>query len=359
MMTTFKSLTALVASAIGLLAAVGVADDVKPTQRLVILTIGPDPFWDACMEGAQAAHAELSLEEIGYEIDFRHGDFTSSRQLEEVRQYAADGDVAALAISVFNSRDDQLAAALTNLQVSGVPVITIDGDIDADEFPAARFGYIGSNQTVMGRELGRAARALNPEANYAFFVGSLGARNAVERMDGFVDGIGEEAAELDRLEDGGDRRRCYANIGEALDRHATLDMFVGIWAYNTPFIADLVDQEKIRDRVHVIGLDAAADSLDAMEDGNVDALVVQNPYLLGYESARVMLALAEDDQAVVNEVFAENTCEARRDRYLLPPRVVVPDEASPITADLFDESTEFFRLSEFRDWLEGRGLTSS
>ena len=47
------------------------------------------------------------------------------------------------------------------------------------------------------------------------------------------------------------------------------------------------------------------------------------------------------------------------DIYTTELRVVVPDEGSPLTADMFNSDTRFFKYSEFQDWLRERGLKGS
>ena len=51
--------------------------------------------------------------------------------------------------------------------------------------------------------------------------------------------------------------------------------------------------------------------------------------------------------------------EGNKDVFRTELRVVAPDEDSPLKKELFDETTIFFKNSEFRDWLKERGLVSS
>ena len=68
----------------------------------------------------------------------------------------------------------------------------------------ARFAYLGTDNRIGGRELGRAAKAFSPDgANFAFFVGNLGVGNADGRMAGFLEGAGA----------GSELRRADAALG--------------------------------------------------------------------------------------------------------------------------------------------------
>lgn len=327
-------------------------------KRIIILTNGPDPFWDTCEAGAKEAEEALGLAGLGYELDFQRGEFTDLAQIDKLKQYGLADDIVAVGISVFEPKSLAVAEELRKLQEAGIHVITIDGDVDA-EFRDARYAYLGTNNVIGGRELGRAAAALDADAKYAFFVGSLSAANAVERMRGFVEGVGEQATEIERLDDGGDRVKARSNVESTLSQHEDVDMLAGIWAYNTPQIINVVTAQGLRDRMHVVCFDAAEDSIVGMDNGNVDVMVVQNPYQMGYEGVRMMLAMVQDDKDVMTEMLPDYAQEGEKDIFRTELRVVVPEGETPITRELFEEETIFFTLPEFQTWLTERGLKSS
>lgn len=334
--------------------------DAGAKKRIVILTNGPDPYWDTCEQGARVAEDELKLADNGYVLDFQRGEFTDEKQLNALDQYLQDENVVALGISVFNPDNPNVAGKMKELRDKGVMVVTLDGDVNRDKFRDARYGYVGTDNLIGGRELGRAAKALSPDgANFAFFVGSIAAANAVERMQGFLDGAGEGFTEIDRVPDDGNREKAQNNVKDILDNHPQTDMLVGIWAYNTPQAVKVVDARGLKDKVKVVCFDAAEASISAMEDGNVDVMVAQNPYQIGYEGVRLMLAMVEEDQKTVDEFFPDYAQDGDRDIHRTDLRVVVPNGGSPIEKDAFEEETKFFTLDEFEDWLKERGLVSS
>lgn len=336
-------------------------------KRIVILTNGPDPFWDTCEAGAKAAERELNLASInaeagqpGYVVDFQRGDFTDKKQIDMLKQYSLASDIVAVGISVFGPDNRNIIEEMRKLRQKGVKVITIDGDVDREEYRDARYAYLGTDNIVGGRALGTAAKALAPDgADFAFFVGNVGAANAKERMAGFLEGAGEQFREISRLDDGGDRAKARANVESTLDQHPECTMLAGIWAYNTPQIVSVVRDRQIRDQVKVVCFDAAEASIREMGEGYVDVMVVQNPYQMGYEGVRLLLAMVEDDQSVVSEMFPDYSQDGTGDIYSTELRVVVPDTGSPIAPGLFEEGTGFFLHSQFLDWLKERGLSSS
>ena len=334
-------------------------------KRIVILTNGPDPFWDTCEAGAKSAEEKLGLKGKGYRVTFERADFTDKGQINKLKQYLLQDDIVAVGISVYNPESRAVAAEMRKLRKKGVKVITIDGDTSRDKFRDARYAYLGTDNIIGGRELGRSAKALAPSgANFAFFVGSTSAANAIARMDGFKQGAGSGFKEIERLEDGGDRPKARENVKGALNRAAEkkvdINMLVGIWAYNTPQIVAEVKARDIRKKTKVVCFDAAEASIREMGNGNVDIMVVQNPYQMGYDGVKLMLALVEDDKKTIKEMYPDYKQEGDGDIFRTELRVVVPDDKSPIKKkDLSDKKTIFMTLPEFKKWLADRKLVSS
>jgi len=332
-------------------------------KRIIILTNGDDPFWDACEAGAMKAETELELAKQGYSVTFDRADFTDKGQVDKIKQYALQKDLVAFGISVYNPDSPAVANELKALQKRGVKVIAIDGDMNREKFRDARYAYLGTDNIIAGRELGRAARAVSPTgANYVFFVGNTGSANAIARMSGFSEGIGTEAEKfqmIERLEDRGDRSIARKNVQDALDRHPETDMLVGIWAYNTPQQIAVVKERKLREKTKIMCFDAAPASIVGMKEGNLDAMVVQNPYQMGYLGVQLMKALVEDDKEFVQKLYPEYSQTGTGDLYRTELRVVVPNAESPVKKEAFEADTVYMTLEEFEAWLKERGLTTS
>ena len=114
----------------------------------------------------------------------------------------------------------------------------------------------------------------------------------------------------------------------------------------------------IRDQVKIVGFDAEPPAIEAMADGMVDVMVVQNPYQMGYQGVKLLKAMVEEDQATIDEILPHRDAE-NGDLYGTGLKVVVPDGETPLDGKMFDSTTEFLTLSEFRKWLAENGLIGS
>ena len=323
-------------------------------KRFVILINGDSPFWDALREGMNR-----SAKELGVTAVMETNDGTPSGQLERLRQLASQSDIAGLALSVTDASNINIVEELRGFQQRGVPVIAVDSDVDRARFRDARTAFVGTDNLKGGRTLGQCAKKLRPDGGaYVQFVGLTGAQNAIERMNGFKAGAGDKLAERDRMGDETDRNRAQENVRNAIRNHPDVNVLVGIWSYNAPAIATVVKELGVRDKMTVVCFDAEQKAIAAMNAGEIDALVVQNPYEMGYRSVKLLKALAENDAAAKAEILPK-LGEPDGDLFDTGLKVVVPEDATTITAEGFEPGVEFMKASAFGKWLADHGLTSS
>lgn len=335
-------------------------DDLK---RIVILTNGDDPFWDACEAGANVAADELQLKDNGYMLTYERSNFTVDKQVEQLKGYRLSGDVVAVGVSVVDSASPAIARELEDLREAGIHVVTIDGDVDRERYRDVRAAYLGTDNIIAGRELGKAAAALKEEpGKYCCFAGVKSAANVIARVDGFKEGVGEKHTFVETLADGSDPAKAKQYVDDAIQRHDDVDMLVGIWAYNTPAIVQVLEQKGQLDDFFVCSVDAAALTIRAMEEGKVDVMVVQNPFVMGYDGLKLLYAMVAGDQATIDAMYPNLEDESNPDRDLFSTglRIVVP-EGSPLieNKDIFAEGTEFMLLPDFQAWLAKYNLKSS
>lgn len=340
-------------------ADVGAPSSAGDQKRIILLTNGNSPFWDTARAGLQAADKELDLAKSGLRAVVEVNDSTPKGQIDKLRQFASQSDIAAVGVSVTDAANAAIADEMRQLREQGIVVVTIDSDIDREVFRDARFAFVGTDNLIAGRELGVAVKQLRPEGGeYVTFVGRTGAQNAIERIGGFGQGAGEKFKGLDNMGDENDPTRARDNVRNAITNHPDLNVLVGIWSYNAPAIADVVRQLDRKRDYTVAVFDAEPLAIDAMDQGLIDVMVVQNPFEMGFQGVRLMKALVEKDDATIAELLPDHGKDGG-DLYDTGLKVVVPDKKSPLEAGQFGPNTQFLPLSEFREWLAKYRLQGS
>ncbi|HZN32175.1 MAG TPA: substrate-binding domain-containing protein [Pirellulaceae bacterium] len=335
------------------------------TKRIMFVTNGDDPFWDACLSGLNEGAKQHELEKAGLSVHRDVNNGTAEGQIEKLRQYATQDDIAGVAISVIQADNSAIVEEMRNLQEKGVHVITVDGDVNRKLYRNARTYYVGTDNIVGGRALGTAAKALLEakevkSGGYVQFAGFTDNDNARSRMDGVQAMIGTAYEEFSREADDMNLQRARDNVRNAiLNRGDKLVALIGIWAYNAPAIADVVSETKTRDKLVVATFDAQAGAIVDMEQGRIDVMVVQNPFDMGVQTCRIMKAMIAHDEATLKQLFP-NQGQPDGDIYTTGLRVVVPSDKSPVKPGLFDPKVvEYMLLPDFRAWLNKYKLQSS
>ena len=333
------------------------------TKRMILLTNGNSPFWDACRFGMRDGAKDFEIDAAGLSWVMEVNDGTPQGQLDKLRQFGSQADVVGVAVSALDANNAAVAAEMRQLRAKGVHVICVDADVDREKFRDARSYYVGTDNRTGGHELGVAAKNLMAarsvtKGSYVQFVGRTGSHNAIERMDGFKNIVGAAYREADRMADDLDRTRARENVRNSMRNHPDLVALVGIWSYNAPAIVDVVKQEQKREEYCVVVFDAEPIAITQLGDGYIDAMVVQNPYEMGYQAVRLLKAMYEKDTATIKEMFPGEGKDDG-DLYDTGLKVVVPDEKSPLKADMFGEKTQFLTLAEFKKWLDKYGLRGS
>lgn len=339
-------------------AATNSAQPAAGDKRIILLTNGNSPFWDACRAGLQDAEKELDLPKAGLRAVMEVNDGTPQGQLDKLRQFGSQPDIVAIGISVTDADNVAIADEMRGLKERGVQIVTIDSDI-TESRRDVRTAFIGTNNLEGGRELGVCAKQLRPAGGeFVTFVGITGAQNAKERVGGFAQGAGDKFKSLDNMGDDTDLTRARDNVRNAIGNHPGLNTLVGIWSYNAPAIVDVVKEMNKREAMTIVVFDAEPLAIEQVGEGMIDAMVVQNPYQMGYQGVRLMRALATKDDSTVKEMFP-NLGSPEGDLYDTGLKVVVPDENSPLTAEMFGKKTEFLKLAAFREWLKKYNLKGS
>jgi len=329
-------------------------------KRIILLNNTDSPFWDAARAGIKKAQEDLKLTDAGFTASMDSNDGTETGQIEKLRQYGTQSDIAAVIISPISSTNPAIADELKKLKAKGITIGCFDSDLDK-KFQEHREFYVGTNNIAGGKVLGTAAKMLKPNgAPYVQFVGVDSQQNAIERMDGFTSAVGDTFAQKDRKLDDADRNRARDNVRDVIAKYPDLSLLVGIWSYNAPAIVDVVKEKKARDKFTIVTFDAEAIAIQQMAEGMIDAMVVQNPFAMGYESVRYAYAKSKGDQETLKGMFP-NIGQPGGDILDTGLKVVVPP-GSPLKPEMFEsfgKSVEFLNMPAFQDWLKKYDLTSS
>ena len=281
-----RALAALVLAA-ALLAGCGGAP-AAPAQHTVALVAKSTEteFWLSVFAGARAAAAEynLKLTITGPETE---EDYEAQNAM--VDQAVADG-AEALVFSAIDFSNN--ASAIDAAAAAGVKVVAIDSNVDS----AAVSTYIGTDNHAAGRMAAQAALdRVEGELRVGIVNYDVSSANGQGREQGAVEQFAESGrAEIVQVINTlAEAQHAQADTTALLQAHPEINVLL---AFNEPTsvgAAEAVRQMGLSDSVFLVGFDSNVATIDGLQEGSVDALIVQNPYAMGYlgvESAYMLLA---------------------------------------------------------------------
>jgi ribose transport system substrate-binding protein len=271
-------------------------------QRIVVgfVSNNADPFWTIAEAGTRKAATEFDVDVL-----FRRPLTGTAAAQKEIIEDLMTRHVQAIAISV---NDPQNQRDFLDRIAGQVPLITQDNDAPDSK----RLCYIGTNNYQAGRDAGKMVKEAMPEGGtIAIFVGKPDPLNARERRQGVLDELaGEKDAKgpkygkyelLNTYYDYVDQRKAKDNAADALAKLGDKPnvCFVGLWAYNPPAILSATKNASKQGKVKIVAFDENENTLIGIKEGHIYGTIVQQPFEFGYQSVKLMTALAKGDRSGV------------------------------------------------------------
>lgn len=283
-----KKLLAAALVAAPVIGGVGIAHAEETIAVIVKATTSE--YWQWVFKGAEDAGKALGIkvDKLGTPKDDAAGQIA-------VLESAAGSKPLAIVISptVSEALGDPVAA----VTAAGTPVILIDSGAKTDKFAS----FLTTNNEAGGKAAADAIAACLKErtGKAAGKVGYLTAMAGHESLDsrdkGFLEGI-KAYPDITVV---GNR---VANNEEAEGMSLMADMLtkdpdlVGLFADNAQMgtgSGASISEQKLGDKFCLVAFDSDAGELEHLKDGSIYALVIQDPYMMGYAGVWYGLAAAK------------------------------------------------------------------
>jgi ribose transport system substrate-binding protein len=269
----------LLAASAAIFALAGVTPASAEETVAVIVKATTSEYWQWVFKGAEEAGRQLGVkvDRLGTPKDDAAGQIA-------VLESAAGSKPAAIVISptIFEALGDPIAA----VTAAGIPVIVIDSGAKTDQYAS----FLTTNNEAGGKAAAEAMAACVRErtGKAAGKVGYLTAMAGHESLDsrdrGFVEGL-KAYPDITLV---GNR---VANNEEAEGMTLTADMLtkdpdlVGLFADNAQMgtgAGASVAEQKLGAKFCLVAFDSDAGELEHLKDGSIYALIVQDPYMMGF-----------------------------------------------------------------------------
>lgn len=255
--------------------------------RLAVIPKGTThEFWKAIHTGAKRAAEELDVD-IVWKGPLKEND--RAEQIKVVEQFTAQGiDGIALAPLDFKALVRPVQAA----HAKGIDVVVFDSALEGE--PGTDFqSFVATDNLEGGRMAGREmVRLLDGKGKVVMLRYQVGSASTTDREAGFLEVVGaHEGIELLSSDQFGGASVESAKT-KALNMLDLLREADGIFCPNessTVGMLRALQQENLTDAVQFVGFDATPPLVDALRDGGIEALVVQDPVDMGYRAVNTLV----------------------------------------------------------------------
>lgn len=241
-------------------------------------------WWATVRQGAEAAAKEAGAHVLwtGPEMETDR-----EKQIQAVDDVLVQNvDAVVLGPNDFNA----LARSVEKIAERGIPCIIIDSPVDSDAYDA----FAGTDNYAGGadgaRRLGAALSGHGTVVIQQFVQNSA---STEERARGFKETLAKEFPDISVA----DEQYCLGTVEDA--RQRTTDMLArlgkvdGIFAVNHPSSVGAYKALQTSGRaseIRFVGFDSDPVLLEGIERGEVEALVVQNPFKIGFRGVKLALS---------------------------------------------------------------------
>ncbi len=307
-------------------------------QTVAFVTNQIADFWKIAEAGCLDAQKDL-----GISVQVRMPAQATAVEQKRIVEDLLTSGVNGIAISPIDA-DNQVD--WLNGIAKKVPLITHDSDAPN----ANRLLYIGMDNYAAGRACGELVKKALPEGGEVMlFIGRLEQDNSKYRRQGVIDVLmgrdrdiayyksqpnawdpaegkvqGDKYTVLGTITDQGKPDVAQTKAEDSINTFPEMDAMVGLFEYNPPACFQAIEKAGKLGKIKLIGFDENDVTLQAIKDGHCTGTVVQNPYLYGYESVRVLKGILNKDAKAIPE-----------SKYVdIPPRAITKENVDEYWADL-------------------------
>ena len=289
----------------------GEREEIK--EIAVIVKATDSDFWRRVSDGVNAAATEYNVN-VTFSGPGSEEDYLTQNSLI-VSAVARGADALVISATDYEKTADAVDAAAA----AGVKIVMIDSGVDSDK-PEC---FVGTDNPDAGRLSGQAAMSLSENPVIGIVNCESAAGNLTEREKAFRDYVKEKggkiAGEVSVSSDTGSAKKGAL---ELLTAHPEVDVIVGFNEWTTLGIGYAIREMELSDKVSAVGFDNNLVSVGMLETGEMDVLLVQNPFAIGYlgvQSAVELLSGGKVDEVTrtaTSVITKENMFEGENQRIL-------------------------------------------
>ncbi len=196
------------------------------------------------------------------------------------------GKMDGLAISSVSS--DALAPVIDRVLKAGIPVVTFN----TDNPNSKRLAFAGQDLVQSGREAGKLiGKVLDGKGKVMITTIDAAAQWSLDREKGAREGLKESPGIeiVNTLNTGTDPQKIYAAMENAMLANPSITGILSLECCSTPAAGTWVERNKETDKVKVVGFDLLDQTVQLVQQGDIQATIDQAPEKQGFEAVDLLV----------------------------------------------------------------------
>ena len=239
-------------------------------------------YWQSVRAGAEAAAKEFNCK-IYWNGPERETD--RERQIQIIEDFIVQ-KVDGVVLAPLDK--DALVPSVEKLDSLKIPTAIIDSGVVTDKYVtfAATDNYQGG--VLAARRMGE---ILGGRGNVIVLKYVPGSASTTDRENGFIETIQKEFPGIKIVDSKYGQDTVETALQAAEDMLTKNKDVQGFFACNAPTAVAALQalQSQNRPEIKMVGFDAEKAMIDGLKAGQIDALVVQNPFKMGYEGVKAVV----------------------------------------------------------------------
>ncbi|MCW3100584.1 MAG: monosaccharide transporter substrate-binding protein family [Chthonomonadaceae bacterium] len=270
----------------------------KKIKVAVIVKGTANSFWKTMEAGADAAGKEDNVE-ILFAGPTPEGDIQNQINLIQTQ---ITNQVDGLVIAATDT--NAIVKPVQEAAKKGIPVVMVDSGISDTTTPVC---YIATDNVKGGQVAAEnLAKAIGEKGNVALLGIAKGSASSDQRDQGFIDGI-KKYPNIHLVATQYTQNKVETAVDQLTNILTAHPDIVGVFATseaNGVGAANALKQRKLNGKITLIAFDSSKEEVAALEDGTILALMVQDPYQMGYKGVKTI------EQALKKEPIAAKTMDS-------------------------------------------------
>ena len=222
---------------------------------------------------------------------------------------AVSKNVGAIVLSAIDYEKN--APAVQKAIDKGIKVITVDSDVDAD----GKELFIGTDNVSAGKKAAEQAIELcknEKSVNIGIVNYGENTENGKQRLKGFTDYIDKvkNAKVVASVNVESNAESATLGAKQLIEKNKGINVLIGFNEWSTLGVGYAIKELNLKDEVFGIGFDSNVNCVGMLETGEIDTLIVQNPFSMGYlsvsKAAELLLGNAKTDGVIETDTYVVN-----------------------------------------------------